>query len=327
MSDQQRTYQTRVGTSDAEDAALSAYASLFGKAERALFAEMIQDRNLAILKREFLPRFGLTARQFNSISAAHKGKTCSIKARQKALVGELQLHISRAEKVLKRITNPAKRHQKKRRVSILRHRLAMMKADLKEGKVRLCFGSRRLFRAQFHLEDNGYISHEEWLRDWRSSRSNQFFVIGSRDETAGNQSCVATIAGDGSVSLKLRLPNAMSEYGKYLTFKGIRFDHGHEAIIDSIGRNLSGERRDRQAINYRFLKDDKGWRVFVTVDIPEVKRISRKDTGVIGIDINADHLAVTETDRFGNPIEWFSVPWLVLKHLGDACRGVQLCPN
>jgi IS605 OrfB family transposase len=322
MADQQRTYQTRVSTSGAGDAELSAYASLFGKAERALFTEMLQDRNLAVLKREFLPRFGLTARQFNSISVTVRGKIASIKARQRALVEELQHRITKAEKVLKRTTNPAKKHQMKRRVSILRDRLAKLKADLKEGKARLCFGSRRLFRAQFHLEDNDYTSHEEWLRDWRSSRSNQFFVIGSRDETAGNQSCVATIAEDGSVGLKLRLPNALSKYGKHLTFGRIRFDHGHEAIVACIGRNLSGERKDGRAINYRFLKDDKGWRVFVTVDIPEIKQISHKDTGVIGIDINADHLAVTETDRFGNPIEYYSVPCVTYGKTAEQRRAI-----
>ncbi|MDA8215919.1 MAG: IS200/IS605 family accessory protein TnpB-related protein, partial [Nitrospiraceae bacterium] len=78
--------------------------------------------------------------------------------------------------------------------------------------------------------------------------------------------------------------------------------------VATIGRNLSNNKSDWQAINYRFLKDDKGWRVFVTVEVPEVKRISDSRLGVIGIDINADHLAVTETDRFGNPVEYFSIP-------------------
>ena len=130
MADQQRTYQTRVSASDAEDAALSEYASLFGKAERALFVEIRQDSNLTVLKREFLPKFGLTARQFNSISATLRGKIASNKTRQKALIEELQHRITKAEKVLKRITDPAMLHQKKRRVSILRDRLAKLKADL-----------------------------------------------------------------------------------------------------------------------------------------------------------------------------------------------------
>ena len=60
--------------------------------------------------------------------------------------------------------------------------------------MRLCFGSRRLWHKQHHLEQNGYTSHAEWLMDWRDARSGEFFVLGSRDETAGCQLCVATVA-------------------------------------------------------------------------------------------------------------------------------------
>ena len=31
---------------------------------------------------------------------------------------------------------------------------------------------------------------EEWLSEWRDARSDEFFVLGSRDETAGCQLCV-----------------------------------------------------------------------------------------------------------------------------------------
>ncbi|MBX9744820.1 MAG: IS200/IS605 family accessory protein TnpB-related protein, partial [Chlamydiales bacterium] len=36
--------------------------------------------------------------------------------------------------------------------------------------------------------------------------------------------------------------------------------------------------------------------------------ITRKENGVIGLDINSDHLALVETDRFGNPIEKYNFP-------------------
>jgi len=44
------------------------------------------------------------------------------------------------------------------------------------------------------------------------------------------------------------------------------------------------------------------------VAVPEVASRCKTDTGVIGIDINANHLAVTETDRYGNPVNYFIVP-------------------
>ena len=58
--------------------------------------------------------------------------------------------------------------------------------------------------------------------------------------------------------------------------------------------------RNPQALSYRFLRDDKGWRVFITTNMAEIKTVSVKASGVIGIDINADYLAVSETDQFGN---------------------------
>ena len=69
--------------------------------------------------------------------------------------------------------------------------------DIESGRIRLCFGSRRLWRKQHALEANGYSNHAEWLRDWRSARSDEFFVLGSRDETVGCQLCVATVGDDG----------------------------------------------------------------------------------------------------------------------------------
>ena len=304
---QQRTYQSRIAPLPEEDNLLGAYAGLFSKAQRTLFAKLQAGGEVASLKRQFLPQFGVSARQFNAMSAELKGKISSIKERRPGLIKESEQRIARAKKVLKKITNPAKLHNKKRRIEALQTRLDHMKADHTDGKVRLCFGGKKLLNAQFHLQDNGYANHDEWLADWQDKRSSQFFVLGSKDETAGCQSCVATVAGDGSITLRLRLPNALSKESKHITFNNIRFEHGHTEIVSAIGRNLSNNKDDWQAISYRFLRDDKGWRVFVTVAVPEVKKISDSRLGVIGIDINADHLAITETDRFGNPVECFTV--------------------
>ena len=98
---------------------------------------------------------------------------------------------------------PDRAHRKRRRLGNLKTRLAALQADIAAGRVRLCFGSKRLWRNQYSLKANGYASHEEWLRDWRDARSDEFFVMGSRDETAGCQLCVAGVADDGSLTLRL----------------------------------------------------------------------------------------------------------------------------
>jgi hypothetical protein len=61
-------------------------------------------------------------------------------------------------------------------------------------------------------------------------------------------------------------------------------------------------------ISYRYKRDKKGWRVFVSVPVEHSKVATSTQQGVIGIDINANHLALTEIDRFGNPSISKSIP-------------------
>lgn len=315
-----RTYQTRLHLTVEQQAQLVAYADLYGRVERTLFARLAAGDGLNHLKQSFQKRFGITARQFNAVHAGLKGKIDSIKSRRHGLMDDLVRRIKRARQVLKRATNPAVRHQKKRRLAILEHKLDSLKADRATGTVRLCFGSRKLFRAQFHMEDNGYANVSAWKQDWQSARRFQFMVLGSKDETAGCQGCVATVGEDGSITLRLRLPNAAT--AKYTQIGGLSFAHGHAAILAAIGRNLSGNKLNWQAITYRFVKDDTGWRVFVSVALPEVRQCSDRHLGVIGIDINTDHLAITETDRFGNPIGSTRIPCCTYGKSSEQSRAI-----
>ena len=213
-------------------------------------------------------------------------------------------------------------HQKRRRLATPQSRLAALEADIAQGRVRLCFGSKRLWRKQRHLEQNGYVNHQEWLADWQDARSDEFFVLGSRDGTGGCQLCVASIADDGTLTLRLRMPDCLAaQHGKYVIIEGVRFAYGHEqvlAALDSNGdysryRREHGEKAARasklgQAISYRFKRDRKGWRVFATTQMMDVPVVTDKSRGAVGVDLNADHLAVVETDASGNYVHAFSVP-------------------
>ena len=200
--------------------------------------------------------------------------------------------------------------------------MASLDADMAAGKVRLCFGSKRLWRKQHSLEVNGCANHGEWLRDWRDARSDEFFVLGSRDETAGCQLCVVSIADDGSLTLRLRMPDCLAgQHGKYLIIEGVRFAYGHGQMLAALQSNAdyAAHRREHgekpalaaamgQAISYRFKQDAKGWRVFATTAMMEVPVVTDKRCGAVGVDLNADHLAVAETDASGNYVNAFSVP-------------------
>lgn len=308
------TYQTRPALDGGQAAVLAAYAELYGRTERSLFAAIQAGGKLNNLKRDFLPRFGITARQFNAVRVGLDGKIDSIKQRRPDLIVEAQTKIKKAVKVIARLTTQAARrdklHQKKRRLCMLQARLANMQSDQASGKVRLCFGSKKLFHAQFELEANGYASHQQWKQDWLTERSSQFFVLGSRDESAGCQGCQAAVADDGSLNLTLRLPDALSSQEKYLTLTGIRFAYGHGEIAAALNTSqritantkagVVTVKRTGTALSYRFVRDAKGWRVFVSCQAQAVNTETKWSMGAIGVDVNADHLAVSETDRFGN---------------------------
>ena len=160
------TYQTRLSLDEAQTCALHAYAGLYGKVEPSLFAAMQTHTCMNDLKRSFSRRFGITARQFNAVRVALEGKIDSIKAGRPELIAELQNRIKKAQKVVAVLaldpTQAAKLHQKTRRLHILQNKLDAMQSDHKAGKVRLCFGSKRLFNAQFDLQANSYADHAAW---------------------------------------------------------------------------------------------------------------------------------------------------------------------
>jgi len=156
--------------------------------------------------------------------------------------------------------------------------------------------------------------------------------LGSQDETSGNQSCQAQVADDGTLKLRIRLPDALSVQGTYVVIENVRFAYGHEQILAALGtsRRVHSQTKDGKAIirrigtalSYRFVRDDKGWRVFVSVEARPVQQVSRKELGAIGIDVNADHLAVAETDRFGNLIDARRIDLITYGKTRDQAKAV-----
>lgn len=315
------TYQTRLNLSHEQEAMLDAYAQHMSLVERKLFAEIAAGKNSSDLKSSFLIQFGITARHYNACRVQVEGKIASIKERRAGQIVEVKQHIDllekKIEKLAKQKSNARILHQKKRRLFHLKCRFEKQVTDQKEGKVRLCFGSKKLFRAQFALEANGFTSHQEWLSQWQKERSNSFFLLGSKDETSGNQSCKAVIQNN-SLTLHLRLPNVLSEHGKYLEIANVNFKYGSEAILASLQEckkrsalfkeNNPHYKEFGQALSYRFKRDKKGWILFVSTSLGEPTWGTREGMGAIGVDLNANHLAAVETDRYGNPVKTKIIP-------------------
>lgn len=331
------TYQTRLHIEENANLILREYACLLSHTERCLFKDYYQkSKNINDLKSSYLKKFNITARQFNSCRIKLQGKVRSYKAILKDSIVELESKIKKLKRHIKKIKDPFKVHQKKRRLFQLEQKLTQKKQDLEENKLRICFGSKKLFRKQFHLEENGFSSHLEWKALWEEKRNDSFFIVGSKDETAGNQTC-QLIKNKDTFSVHLRLPNGFSE--KTLVIENITFGYGREEIERALLENeiryakrLSNEPYSHlgKAINFLFKVDHKGWRVFVTVEKEKPPLISDKKNGMIGVDININHLALVETDPQGNIIDKKTIPCAVygksknqtLAIIGDAVQKI-----
>lgn len=345
MDNSIRTYQTRFDHSPLAEEVFHACAELFAHAEHCLLADISKGKTPGELKSSYLVKYGITARQFNAIRVKVEGKIASIKELRKTQISGLKEQIKALEtkisKLQKKPLLSLLTHQKKRRLYRLKQRLEQLVKDQEQNKISLCFGSKKLFHAQFDLDANQYKTHEEWLKSWRHARRSEIFFLGSKDETSGNQTCTASIEEDNSLTLRIRLPNALhGKFGKYLTIPHIAFSYGHQEILTSLEdcrqRQLLAQVNDSnysnhgQALTYRFKHDKKGWRLFVSVSLPEPQWKTNKDKGVIGVDINTDHLALVETDRFGNPLCKKTIPLNLygkskeqsLALIGDACAQV-----
>ena len=70
--------------------------------------------------------------------------------------------------------------------------------------------------------------------------------------------------------------------------------------------------------------------MFVTTKMAPVPAVTDRRRGAIGVDLNADHLAVTETDSSGNWLRSWRVPLVTYGRsshqaealIGDAVAGV-----
>ena len=153
----QATYQTRISC---DDAALSAYAALYGRVQRRLFAEVSSGRSAASVKNSCVREYGIPARMFNAVRESQLLHIETLKG----LVRRAGRELAGAGKK----GDSRRVHQKTRRLHNLEHRLARVEADMAAGLVRLCFGgaSRKGARKRVVVtsKNHFYNGIGEWLQ-------------------------------------------------------------------------------------------------------------------------------------------------------------------
>ena len=183
---------------------LNDYSAYFQSIERKLFVDIVYIKtSITKLKESYQKLYGINARQFNSIKAQIDGKIKAVKELKKLelqaksikLVGlnkDLTKYIKDKEKWLIKLTSTEKNslyfvevakkyrycktkiHYIKRQVQNIIFKISKINEDSERNIVRICFGSKDLFKKQYELEKNNYSNHKQWKTEWEKSRSNQF---------------------------------------------------------------------------------------------------------------------------------------------------------
>ena len=192
----------------------------------------------------------------------------------------------------------AERFEKQRRVQVLAARLRRVEARLAAGRVSVCRGGRRLARARHHLQDAG-ISEPQWREGWQAAR---WFLTadGEAAKPWGNET-IRWHPGEGWLEIKLPAPLARlanRAHGRYRLSAPVGFPYRGREVA---AQTASG------AVRYdvSFDPDKSRWYLDASwtappVSAPELAEL--RSHHVLGVDLNADHLAAVAMDRSGNPL-------------------------
>ncbi|WP_329230071.1 transposase [Streptomyces canus] len=192
----------------------------------------------------------------------------------------------------------AERHAKSRRLHALKDRLAVVEADWAAGRVRVVRGGKRLANTRHHLQAAG-LDEQAWRERWRAER--MFLAAdGETGKRFGNET--VRVTDTGQVSLKLPAPLAHlanAPHGRYVLDAPVEFRHRGQEWLDRITEN--------RAVAYRIHHDPVRGRWYITASwqraaAPVLPLEAALARGVVGVDMNDDHLAAWHLDVHGNPV-------------------------
>lgn len=200
--------------------------------------------------------------------------------------------------------------QRLQRINRLKQKRDVLERNIQSGKVSVCFGTKKLFKAQWFLEENGFASHEEWLKTFRQNRDKNILFIGSKDETACNQ-MFQIEKTNNSYQIKVRKAencriNPSGEKYVYGTCKFRRKD-----FESYLSENLENRKNKDECVPLTSRIVFRGKRIYLQVMF-EYKRedfsYTTKTFGTIGIDYNDGFMQVAETNETGNLVRLERIP-------------------
>ena len=184
------------------------------------------------------------------------------------------------------------------KINRLKQKKGNVLKELQSKDLGVCFGSKKLFCAQYHLKENQLTSHKVWLEKFRRQRDNRSLFIGSKDEFRGNQLLQLTplvnSGKENSFLIQLRKNTKDKQYARGIC--SFQYMGGKLAkLILSQGHGVS------YRIIFRGNKCYLQAMIVLEQETEDCK--TRKNFGTIGLDYNDDFIELAETNETGNLIK------------------------
>lgn len=222
-------------------------------------------------------------------------------------------------------------HQKNLKKDRMVKKICNLEKMIETEKLSMCFGTKKLFNAQFHLKESGFSCHKQWRKAFRIARDRKMEFMGKAQDTYGNQIC-HLIPTDTPSLFKIAIctylqeqpdPGKKRKKSPYLTGL-VRIPFQSEFLTPVLKKHASlpNKKKNRmitQPLTCRLLRRKKNaLYIQVTIEIDPAPVFTTPFYGTVGIDYNAGFLEMAETGEDGNLIK---VERYVVDDFGEGKRG------
>ena len=328
------TLETRISRSDTEAIAyLSDLLTLYGREKRYAVQRVNKGISDSKLNTEMQKCFHVSKRSANSVIRDVKASIKSVnelrgynisQTEGKAVsvqnkINELKERINGLKPLAKanKLSEKQLSDYRKAKQNLYQQEQKLNRLNQRANSIRqspdtdICFGTKKLFRQQYHLEENGLPDHKEWQNRFFAKRDSYAEFLGCAEEPCGNQNCQLTYDNaTGTYILRIRKEYCLGGAEKvkpgddssWLTIKGLRFRYREQELRDVVTAHKDSG-RTKEPVTVRILRRDNKW--YIQVMISTVIRESRQwntdsHYGVLSTDFNEGFVEVTELDRYGN---------------------------
>lgn len=175
---------------------------------------------------------------------------------------------------------------KKNQLNHKKQKLDNLVYQIEHGIYKLCFGTK-------YLLNRNYDKFVE-------RRDSQVSLVGSKDETAGNQVLQLSYNRQNNqfdVQLRKDIGGFKDSRGSYVRGK-VHFNHYKQELISILAKRNS-------PLSYKIIRKHGRYYLYCTFEIQRDNSsfVTRSSNGVIGLDFNKGFVTLTETNQFGHMID------------------------